>query len=102
MAIWTQSMRTHNLTQAQNPGSCARLIQWRKLLASKPRVQRKHGTFAWVAGAVLLRETLFCFIRNLFFSIIEEFLMLHQNRFRFYYKDSYHGPEAKLPEACTI
>ena len=52
-AIWTQPMRTHNLTQAQAPASYARSIQSRISLSSK---LGKHGTLAWIAGTVLLRK----------------------------------------------
>ena len=46
-------MRTHNLTEGQDPERYAQLIQLQILLASKLRVLGKCGTLARVAGFVL-------------------------------------------------
>ena len=40
-----QCVPTHNLIQAQDPGSYAQLIQLQISLASKPPVPGKRGTF---------------------------------------------------------
>ena len=55
-------MRTNKLAQAQVQGSYATLIQLRISLASRQCAPDKCGTFAWVAGAVLLREASFWFV----------------------------------------
>ena len=70
MAIWTQPMHTHNLTQTQDLGSYAQSIQSRISLASKPRTPGQRGTLAWIAGAVLNTQhfVLFCVI--FFFQMI--------------------------------
>ena len=54
-------MRTHNMTQAQELGSFARLIQARISLASKPCAPGKRSTFPWITGTVLLRKGLILF-----------------------------------------
>ena len=71
MAISMQPGHTHNLKQAQDPGSYVRLILSRISLASKPRTPGKRGTLAWIADTILLCKVLFCFVWNLFLSIIE-------------------------------
>ena len=70
--MWTQPMRTgtQNLTQAQDPESYTQSIQMQISLANKPHVSGKCSTLAWITDAVLLCRALFCFVWNLFFSII--------------------------------
>ena len=36
-------------------------------LASTPSAPGKHGTFAWLAGAVLLSKAFFCFVKKILF-----------------------------------
>ena len=57
-----QLMHIHSFTQAQDPvtylpyqSNC----EYHLLANCMPG---KHGTYAWVAGAVLLCEALFCFV----------------------------------------
>ena len=64
METWTQPMRTHNSTQAPDPGSYARSIQSEYHLLTN----KQSGTLAWITDAVLLRKALFCFVWNLFFQ----------------------------------
>ena len=70
MAIWMQPMRTRHLTQAQDLGRYARLIQSQISLAIKPCRPGKSGTLARIAGAVLLHKALLCFEIYLFLLIV--------------------------------
>ena len=69
MAIWTQPMHTHNLTQAQDQ-EVTRWIQSRISLASKPCTPGKHGTSTCLDrrySSVI--QGFVIFVRDLFFSI---------------------------------
>ena len=62
-------MRTdnlHDLTQAQDPGSYAQLIQLRISLASKPRAPGKRDTFIYLRGL----QGQLCYARLCFLSVI--------------------------------
>ena len=61
-----QPVRAHNLTQAQDSGNYVQSIQSRIALASKLRMPGKRGTFAWIAGAVLLCKAFLLFYFVLF------------------------------------
>ena len=66
-AIWTQPMRTHNLTHAQDLGSYAQLIQSRTSLANKLRAQFCYARL--------------CFVLSEFFFSIIDTLLIYNNRY---------------------
>ena len=53
-------MRTHNLTQAQDPGSYAQSIQSRYHLLTNRVHQEGKVHLVWITDAVLLCKALFC------------------------------------------
>ena len=68
-AIWTLTTAYPQLdTSTRSEKLCVIPITNIAYCTSRWRVPGKSGTFAWVAGAVLLRKALFCFIWIFFFN----------------------------------
>ena len=65
-----QSGRNQCVPTTSDPRSYIQSIQSPISFASKSRAPGKCGILAWTADAVLSRKALFCFVWNLFFSII--------------------------------